>query len=254
MFLAGCGTLPNGDRWGQDALFPIDGDRVARAAHKAFFNLNTLVPLAGAAVFAIDDFDEKASDWAFKHTPIFGSPKDARDASDDIKNALGVETFITALATASGDFSDEWVISKAKGGLVEFAAVSAVDGTTDLIKSAVDRGRPDEGNGESLPSAHASSAFSYATLSNRNIDSIDMPRSLRTPIQVGNLLLASGVAWARVEGQKHFPSDVLAGAALGHFLTAFIHDAFLNLPEDRDVGFAVFPVAGGAGVSLSFRF
>lgn len=254
LILAGCGTLPSGRRWGEDALFPIDGDRISRAAHNAFFNLNTLVPLAGAAVFAIDDFDEKASDWAVKHTPVFGSPKDARDASDNLKGALKIEAFITALATASGDFSDEWVVSKAKGGLVELAAVGAVDATTDLLKSATGRARPDEGNGESFPSGHASSAFSYATLSNRNIDSINMPRSLKTPIQVGNLLLASGVAWARVEGQKHYPSDVLAGAALGHFLTAFIHDAFLNLPEDRDVGFTVFPIKGGAAVALSFRF
>jgi membrane-associated phospholipid phosphatase len=57
-----------------------------------------------------------------------------------------------------------------------------------------------------------------------------------------------------VEGQRHYPSDVLAGAALGHFLTAFIHDAFLNLPEDGTVAFAAFPVKGGAGVELSFRF
>jgi hypothetical protein len=81
-----------------------------------------------------------------------------------------------------------------------------------------------------------------------------MPHALRTPIKVGNLLLASGVGWARVEAEKHYPSDVLAGAALGHFMTAFIHDAFMNLPEDRDVDFAVFPVEGGAGMVLSLRF
>jgi hypothetical protein len=251
---AGCGTLPDGRRWGRDAFSPIDFDRVSRAAHDAFFNVNTLVPLAGAAVFAIDDFDERVSDWAVKRTPVYGSRGSARDASDDIKTALAVETFITALATASGDLSDEWIVSKAKGGVVEFAAISVADGTTDLLKSATGRTRPDESDDDSFPSGHATSAFSYATLSNRNVDSIHMPHALRTPIKVGNLLLASGVGWARVEAEKHYPSDVLAGAALGHFMTAFIHDAFMNLPEDRDVDFAVFPVEGGAGMVLSLRF
>ena len=254
LILAGCSTLPDGSRWGQDALFPIDGDRISRAAHNAFFNPNTLAPLIGAGIFAIDDFDQRASDWAVKHTPVFGSPKDARDASDDIKGALGIEAFITGLATSSGDFSGEWIISKSRGAAVELLAVGATEGATNLLKSATNRTRPDEGNDRSFPSGHSSSAFSYATLSNRNIDSISMPPGLRTPIKVGNLLLASGVGWARVEGKKHYPSDVLAGAALGHFLTAFIHDAFMNLPEGRDIDLAVFPVKGGGGVALSFRF
>jgi len=67
--------------WGQDAFSTIDLDRISRAAHNALFDLNTLVPLTGALVFAVDDFDEKVSDWAVKHTPIFGSAGDARDAS-----------------------------------------------------------------------------------------------------------------------------------------------------------------------------
>ena len=37
LVLSGCGTFPNGHRWGQDAFYPIDIDRVSRAAHDAFF-------------------------------------------------------------------------------------------------------------------------------------------------------------------------------------------------------------------------
>lgn len=254
VILTGCGTLPNDRRWGQDAFDPIDFDRISRAAHNAFFNLNTLVPLTGALVFAVDDFDERVSDWAVKHTPVFGSPGDARDASDDLLTALGVEVVITTLATPSGDDREEWIVSKARGGGVVLGAVGLTNGVTSLLKNATDRTRPDKSSDRSFPSAHSSSAFSFATLSNRNIDSIHMPQTLKPAIKAGNLILASGVGWARVEGQKHYPSDILAGAALGHFLTAFIHDAFLNLPEDRDVDFAVFGVEGGVGVELAFRF
>jgi len=253
-FASGCGTLPNGRGWGQDAFFPVDTGRVSRAAHNAFFNPNTLVPLASALVFGIDDFDEKVSDWAVKHNPIFGSDADARDASDYLRATLQAEAVITAFATPSGDVSEQWMVSKAKGFGVEIAAIGVTSSVTDLLKDTTNRTRPDESSDRSFPSSHTSGAFSYMTLANRNIDSIDMPQTLKPPLKIGNYLLASGVAWARVEGQRHYPSDVLAGVALGHFLTAFIHDAFMNLPEDSNVDFVVFPVRRGAGVALAFRF
>jgi hypothetical protein len=253
-FVAGCGTLPNGRGWGQDAFFPVDADRVSRAAHDAFFNSNTLVPLAGALVFGIDDFDERVSDWAVKHNPVFGTEDDARDASNYLRATLRIEAVITALAAPSGDVPEQWMVSKAKGFGVELAAVGATSSVTDWLKDATNRTRPDRGSDKSFPSGHASGAFSYMTLANRNIDLIDMPQALKPPLKVGNYLLASGVAWARVEGQRHYPSDVLAGAALGHFLTAFIHDAFMNLPENDNVDLVVFPVRKGAGIALAFRF
>ncbi|MHC4558641.1 MAG: phosphatase PAP2 family protein [Planctomycetota bacterium] len=254
VFVAGCGTLENGRGWGQDAFFPIDSKRISRAAHNAFFDSQTLIPLAGAAVFAIDDFDERVSDWAVKHNPVFGSEDNARDASDYLKTALEVEAIATALATPSGDNPGQWAGSKLKGLGVEMVAIGATSSVTSWLKDATKRTRPDKSSDKSFPSGHTSSAFSYMTLSNRNLDSIDLPQPLRPALKVGNILLASSVAWARVEGRRHYPSDVLFGAALGYFLTAFIHDGFMNLPEDGNVDFAVFPIKGGAGVELAFRF
>ena len=254
LFITGCGTLENGRGWGQDAFFPIDPERVSRAAHNAFFDSQTLIPLAGALVFAIDDFDERVSDWAVKHNPIFGSEDNARDASDYLKTTLEVEAIVTAFATPSSDIAQEWVISKSRGLGVELVASGATSSATSWLKDAADRTRPDKSNNRSFPSGHTSSAFSYMTLANRNLDSIRLPQTLKTPLKIGNTLMAMGVAWARVEGQRHYPSDVLAGAALGHFLTAFIHDAFMNLPDDSNIDFAIFPIKGGAKIELSFRF
>jgi len=254
VILAGCGTLENGRGWGEDAFVPIDLETVSRAVHDAFFNVNTLAPLGGALVFSVDDFDERVSDWAVKHAPIFGSPRDARDASDDLRTVLEVEAVITAIATPSGDAFDEWIVSKARGAGVELLAVGLTDNATSLLKDETGRTRPDRTSDRSFPSGHAAETFSFATLSNRNIDSIDMPASFGPVIRASNLALASGVAWARVEGQRHYPSDVLAGAALGHFLTAFVHDAFMNLPDDGDVEFACFLSDDGVGAELAFRF
>jgi len=47
-----------------------------------------------------------------------------------------------------------------------------------------------------------------------------------------------------VERRHHFPSDVLAGVTPGNFLSAFICDAFIGLPESKVYGLAVSPQRG----------
>jgi len=252
--IAGCGTLEDGRGWGQDALLPIDGQRVARAACDAFLSPQTLVPLAGALALQIDGFDQKISDWAVDHTPIFGSPDHAGIMSDYLRDVLIVEALGMPLVTPSGDTLGEWAPAKLQGYAVEFAALGAVGGATEVLKVGTQRHRPDGSNDMSFPSGHTSAAFGCSTLANRNLDSIDALEGIRPALEVTNIVLAAGVGWARVEAGKHYPSDVLVGAALGHFLTAFIHDAFMNLPEDSKVDFDFFPVENGAGIELAFRF
>jgi len=252
--VTGCGTLKNGRGWGQDAIYPVDVKRIPRAAYNALFDLQTLIPAAGALVFCINDFDKKASKWASSHNPIFGSKDSAKKASDYLLIPLYAETFVTALATPSGEDSKNWAYWKMKGIGVEGVALVTTYGVTTLLKEGTNRDRPDRSNDKSFPSSHSSNAFANATLSNRNLNAISLPKEVRLPLQVGNILLATSVAWARVEAQKHYPSDVLAGAALGHFLSAFIHDAFLGLPEDMRFGIVVIPLKKGGKVELNFVF
>jgi len=260
LFLAGCGTLENGRGWGQDAAWPVDLERIGRAGRDALLSPATWVPLAGAGVFALGDLDERVSDWASEHHPLFGSQSGAADASNYLVGVLGAEALGTALATPSGDTPGAWALAKLKGGAVEAGAVAATGALAGWLRDGSNRMRPDGSDNESFPSGHTSLAFAFATLANRNLDSLDLLEDFRTPLQVGNTVLASGVAWARVEAHKHHPSDVLFGAALGHFLTAFIHDAFLNLPEDsrasrdRRVDFTFFSTGHGGGLALEFRF
>jgi membrane-associated phospholipid phosphatase len=263
LFLGGCGTLKNGRGWGQDAGWPLDLERIGRAGRDALLSPATLAPLVGAGVFALGDFDEKVSNWASEHNPVFGSQNGAEDASNYLLGVLGAEAFATALATPSGDTPGDWVLAKLKGGAIEAGAVVATGALAGWCKDGSNRMRPDGSDNESFPSGHTALAFSFATLANRNLDSLDFLGDFRRPLQITNTVLASGVAWARVEAHKHHPSDVLFGAALGHFLTAFIHDAFLNLPEDsrdsraardRRVDLAFFSTYHGGGLALAFRF
>jgi membrane-associated phospholipid phosphatase len=249
----GCGTLQNERKWGEDAIYPVDLKKIPDAAYHAFIDLQTLIPVAGAIVFGVSHADRKVSDWATNHTPIFGSKNDANDASDYLLGAVEVETFVTALGTPSGNEPKDWVYSKVKGVSVELGAELVTMGTTSLLKDLTGRERP-EGGGKSFPSSHASLAFSGVTLANRNLNEIKMEKGLRLPLQIGNLLLATSVGWARVEAGKHYPSDVLAGAALGHFLSAFIHDAFMALAKDNRLSFDVLPSKHAVMIGLSLGF
>jgi len=244
-----CGTLPNGRGWGQDAIYPFDLGRIGRAAYDAAVDLQTLIPLAAGA--AVAPFDHRVSDWATAHTPIYGSQSTAASVDTAVLTPLQYEWIATALATPSGDSPGEWIYDKAKGMAVEWSSQIANANTTLFLKRAIGRTRPDRDT-QSMPSSAASEAFNYTSLSNRNLDDIPaLPSAVRVPMQVGNIVAASAVGWARVEAGEHYPSDVLAGAALGHFLTSFICKAFMGLPEGAPLlSFA--PSKQGVMVGLSF--
>ncbi len=254
LLVASCGTLNNGRGWGEDAIWPVEWERIPRAAYHALIDWQTLAPAAGALFFRIDHYDQRVSDWASEHHPLYGSHQAAETFSNSVLVGLYAETLGTALLTPSGDNPKEWAYSKMKGLAVEGAALGFTSITTSAIQRSTGRTRPDQSADTSFPSAHSSGAFSASTLSNRNLDSISIPNEARIPIQVTNVVLATADAWARVEGKNHYPSDVLIGAALGHFLSAFIHDAFIGLPEQGGFTLSVTPARGGGIAMISFSF
>lgn len=253
LLLSGCGTLENGRGWGQDAIYPVNGKRVSKALYDAATDWGTLIPAGGAVASSLDHFDQKVNSWATGHNPIFGSEDSASRTANYLLAALQVEVVATALATPSGQDSKEWVYSKAKGLSVELAAELATAGATEALKGVTERTRPSGGD-NSFPSGHSSAAFTNAVLANRNLQYLSMSDPLRIALEVGNYALASATAWARVEADAHWLSDVLAGAAIGYFFGAFVHDAFMGLPEEKPAQVKVVPVRGGAMVALSFPF
>jgi len=229
LVMAGCGTLQNGQHWGEDVTLLPGSDRIENAASNAVREPATWIPAIGAAVFSIDHFDQRVSDWASDKTPIFGSMDRAGKDGDTMDSVAGAGVFLTALATPSGPDPGEWIESKAKGFSVEYAALAATGGTTQLLKNWVGRERPDKSDQSSFPSGHSSHTFASAMLGTRNVESLPISPPEKWMLDTTFYSLAVGTAWARVEAKKHFPSDVLAGAALGSFISAFIHDAFMGL-------------------------
>jgi hypothetical protein len=250
----GCGTMRSGRAWGENALYPVEWKRIPQAAKNAALDPITWLPLLGAGVVAAGNWDHNISDWATEHTPVFGSKDGAEDYSDVAYNVLLVEGLGTALLTPSGSDPGDWARAKGKGLLVEGVAVGITYGTTIGLKSAIGRDRPDHVEDDAMPSGHASIAFAGMALANRNLDYIDMNPYARTGLKAANVALATSVAWARVEGKKHFPTDVLVGAALGNFTTRFIYEAFIGTKPDDRFSFYVEPGLSGGKLFLSWDF
>ena len=249
MLLFGCGTLPNGRGWGEDATLSPGLSRMRAAALQAIESPSTWIPVTGAAVFSLDHWDRHVSNWASERTPLFGSRDTAEKASNYLLDTSIAGAALTALATPSG--SDP--ASKLKGLGVEGSAGAATAALTELLKIGVGRERPDGSNANSFPSGHSSGAFAAAAVAEENVESLPLSNVERISLRTGFVVLASGTAWARVEAKKHFPTDVLAGAALGNFVSLFIHNAFLGLDENA-IDFSVLPGRNGGTFAIDVMF
>jgi len=241
LWLQGCGSLP-----------PVPGPSTAemkRAALAAATDPNTWLPALGAGLILATDRDQAWSDWARREQPVFGSAAAARRASD----ALLYTSLGTALA------SSLWVAEDGVSSTrlaVQVGAVAATATATQVIKVGVGRSRPDDSDTLSFPSGHASAAFAGATLTRRNLTRLELRPTTRTLLDAGAVSLAAATAWARVEAGAHYPSDVLAGAALGNFVAAFVNDAFLRegVLAQGVTRVDVLPLRGGAVLQLTRHF
>jgi len=248
LLASGCSTLPNGERWGQNVHFP-SWEKLKSSAWNAARDPHTWAPLAGAAVMSIGDLDEDLSDWAVRENPIFGSESSADDASDFMAEALSGTAIVSALSTPGGS-RDGWGGPKLKGMLVETSAAMVAGAVTSSMKNSINRRRPNDKDDRSFPSAHASSAASFAVLTNRNLDAINMAPRARKVLKYSATTVSGLTAWARIESRDHYPSDVLAGAALGHFITAVLHDSMMGLDSPVQAGVRL---DGDSGGMLTFR-
>ena len=242
--LAGCAGSPHDSRLG--VRWP-DADELGRAAVEAAKSPRTWVPLAAAALLSIDDLDDEISHWSEKEQPLFGSR--AAKASDFLLKSSYASFLVSALAAGSEPVPDRL------GRLgVGTAALLLQGGVIEGLKGISQQRRPD-GNGRltSFPSGHAGAASAASTLAARNLEYIDMPATVRTGAAVGLEALAAGTAWARVEAQRHYIDDALVGYAIGHFVAAFVHDAFI---ERRWKGAAISfqPMEGGGVLRLALPF
>lgn len=224
--------------------------QLKNSAVRAIRHPGTWVPVAGALTIALGDWDQEISDWAREETPVFGSKQSAQENSDRFRSFAHYGMILSALAVNS-DSEGYWL------PMIERLAwehVGALAATTVRIpiKKIIDRNRPNGGT-EGFPSGHATRAFSYVGMTYRNIDALNLNPVWEYSAKSIETGFGYSTAWARVEAGEHYPTDVLAGAALGNFVALFIYDAFFDKDYNTDVH-VMLDGEGGVVLSLQHSF
>ncbi|MEM7216723.1 MAG: phosphatase PAP2 family protein [Pseudomonadota bacterium] len=235
--VVGCQS-PGGS--GLGLTWPSSWQQLGQAARDSARAPDVWVPVAGAAAIAIADLDGEISRWAAKEQPLFGA-----DAASDSDRLLDV---------AAGAWLASGVVARAPDTRTRLATLAAQAGTivvaggiSEGMKSITGRTRPNGANDRSLPSGHATQAAVRFQLARRNLASSGLAPGARPWLRAGTYLGTAAAAWARVEADKHYPSDVLLGIGVGHFVGGWFSRAFM-LP----VTVAVYPSGWQVGYARRF--
>jgi len=220
----GCAAVPGKPPWGSQIDVTPGWNKLGRAAANSLRDPLTWAPAAGALAFSIGDFDRDVSNWAQQEHPLFGGDPEA--ASDLLLGGVSTLYLGSALLADSGD-GLAWRHNKIKGLGLGLTANLTTAGLSYGLKKTTRRTRPDASDRESFPSGHSSLAATNAALFSANLDALPLAPPARSILRGSGYALAWGTAWARVEAGQHYPSDVLAGLALGHFVARVAQETLL---------------------------
>ena len=210
------------------------------AARSAARRRDVWLPLAGAVLIGISGQDDAITEWAVRKQPVFGS--DAADDSDRLIDINRGAALITALAVPADGLG-----TRLGGMAVQALTVGLASSVTEGLKQVTRRERPNGRNRASLPSGHATRAAAASYLAR---DNLSLTRLNDNWQRVGRITLhglAFATGWARVEANRHHPSDVLAGMAVGNFVAAFMQRAVFR----GGARVAAEPLASGVALRVS---
>ncbi len=146
-------------------------------------------------------YKNQASLLLLSSSLILASPVCAADNSDLELAGDIVAVAIPALAYGSTYYKED------KVGRQQFYKSFATNlAATQVLKSTIDKERPNGSDDDSFPSRHVSVAFQGASFIHKRYG-----LEYSIPAYVG----AGFVAYTRLEADEHDATDVLAGAALG---------------------------------------
>jgi hypothetical protein len=246
---AGCRSDTDGNRFDRHFSAPIWSSAFQEQIDHPEQSVPALDMLLATPVFLATD--DAISDNAVHHDIAEGTT-----GGDWTAIALGAGVLATGiLDLAEGD--DARTLEIGAEALGSTAVV------TQVLKTTVHRRRPEGNSYQSFPSGHASFAFASATFLARYVD--DAAEGRGDKIGYLAYLPAAYVGLSRIDGQRHFASDVTFGAFLGIFLTNWIYNAHRAPPDEsrptienptRKVAWDVRPEFDGSrvAVGLSIKF
>jgi hypothetical protein len=153
-------------------------------------------------------------------------------------NIIGGATFQFGASLATygvGRLSGNTRMTEVGSDLIRAQLIA--QGVTHAVKYSVKRMRPDGSTRNSFPSGHTSVSFASATV---------LQREFGWKIGIPAYTVASYIGLARIEGKRHYLSDVVFGAAIG-----IVAGRSVTIGRG-DKRFLVTPVAtrGGGGISF----
>lgn len=255
LLLTSCSLFKKKGEWGKNAWYPVKGERIKNAFVKNITSAHVYAPIAGATVIKVMAWDNKISKWENKDRSIFNEQTEADNWSDNFNEIQKYEMYLSILLTPSNNedgTAGNYLLNKAKGGLLVSVASTGSRSSQHWLRAQTERRRPNNKDNNSLPSGHATEAASRRVLIDRMIATTDYHPNVKTGVSALNTGMSMAVMWARVEGKRHYPTDVLLGYSLGSFVSGFIYDALINLDPDTSVG--VFPASGGGGANVTVNF
>jgi hypothetical protein len=153
-----------------------------------------------------------------------------------------------------GRWNNDTTYLNASYNMVQSAAYTGV--MTTLLKNLFNRDRPCEAedesgwfmNGKTFPSGHTSLAFA---VSRSYLNSLDSPSIATQALFYG---LATSTAFARTYDNKHWVSDVVAGALLGIYTADFVRDQRNKKHYGNDdISYTPYVWGDGIGIKISWR-
>lgn len=143
---------------------------------------------------------------------------------------LAVTLGLKAFGVESRSSWGRMAVSGAAGGAIMLAA-------TQSMKHLISTGRPDNSDDHSFPSGHTATAFVTATILHREYG------HLHPLVSIGGYTAAAATGILRIRKNRHWASDVAAGAGIGILATelgycitdALFRDKGLNI-NDRTGG------------------
>lgn len=170
------------------------------ANSKGLFSIDNLVPLTVGvtASGASSIFDQRVQNY-------FGAERRA-EWIGTTGNIIGNPVTIGAAAGALFFVSYKTPNQRFRAMSFDLAQGFLVDlGTTAALKAAIRRERPDGSNNLSLPSGHASATATAATIVSHYYPKATIPA----------YLVAAFTGFSRIEKNRHWLSDTVAGAVQG---------------------------------------
>lgn len=146
----------------------------------------------------------------------------------------GLAVIIPATAYGSTFYMDDH-----DGQIQFYKSIAASTATTFTLKYTVKRERPDGSNDRSFPSAHTMFAFQGATFIHQRYG---------FTYAIAAYLGGVFVGYSRIEVDKHYLGDVLAGAAIGSLSSWYF--------TDRYKGVKIQPIVrqGTYGLTLAYQW